>query len=99
MDLTEASRLRVTDDVLFQELEGEAVLLELTSGTYFGLDPVGTRIWQLLQEDVHLGGLHDVLCQEFEVSPERLREDLLEFVARLLEKELVEVVDGGNPLG
>jgi hypothetical protein len=48
--MTLDSRVKVNDDVLFQELQGEAVLLNLKSGVYFGLDPVGTRIWQLFAE-------------------------------------------------
>ena len=44
------SRIRINDDVLFQELHGEGVLLNLKTGVYFGLDPVGRRIWQLAQE-------------------------------------------------
>ena len=45
---TLASRIRPSDEVLFQELQDESVLLDLKSGVYFGLDIVGTRIWQLL---------------------------------------------------
>ena len=46
--VTLASSVRISDDVRFQELQGEAVLLDLKSATYFGLDQVGTRIWQLI---------------------------------------------------
>jgi hypothetical protein len=46
--------VRINDDVVFRELEGEAVLLNLETGVYFGLNEVGTRIWSLLQERVSL---------------------------------------------
>jgi len=48
------SRVKVNDVVLFHELLGEAALLSLKSGVYFGLDPVGTRIWQLFAEHERL---------------------------------------------
>lgn len=53
-EVTLASRVRINDDVMFQELQGEAVLLSLASGTYFGLDRMGTRIWQLFSEHEQL---------------------------------------------
>jgi len=48
------SRVQANEGVLYQELQGEAVLLNLATGGYFGLDPVGTRIWQLLLENGQL---------------------------------------------
>ena len=42
---TLTAEVRANDEVLFQELHGEGVLLNLKTGVYFGLDPVGARIW------------------------------------------------------
>ncbi len=50
MDVTLDSSIRVSDDVLFEDLHGEGVLLNLKTGVYLGLDPVGTRAWQLLEK-------------------------------------------------
>ena len=74
-----------------QEVGGEAVLLDLKSETYFGLDSVGTRIWQLVERDGELKAIHAVLLAEYEVSAERLEDDLLKLVAQLAEKGLVTV--------
>ena len=41
---------RIPDEVIFRELDGEAVILNLDTGIYFGLDAVGTRIWRLIEE-------------------------------------------------
>ena len=43
-------RLRIADDVVVRDLAGESVLLNLSTGTYFGLDAVGTRLWHLIAE-------------------------------------------------
>src|SRR4051812_15119232 len=56
-----ANRVKISDDVLFQELQGEAVLLELKTGVYFGLDKVGTRVWQLLGEQATIAGVVDAM--------------------------------------
>ena len=72
-------------DVLFRDLDGEAVILDLQAGTYFGLNAVGTRMWQLLERHGHLKTVFDELSREYEVTPDALEHDLLSLVARLTE--------------
>ena len=78
-------------DVLFQELDGEAVLLDLKSEQYFGLDEVGTRIWQLMEESGELDTVYQTLLTEYEVSAEQLQSDLISFVNNLSEAGLITV--------
>ena len=63
-------------DVISQEVSGETVLLDLQSENYFGLDEVGTRIWQLIKETNDLQVIFETLLGEYDVSEERLRQDL-----------------------
>ncbi|MGL4564647.1 MAG: PqqD family protein [Halioglobus sp.] len=63
-------------EVISQEVSGETVLLDLQSENYFGLDEVGTRIWQLIKETNDLQAIFDTLLAEYDVSEERLRQDL-----------------------
>lgn len=86
---TLTSRVKVNDDVLFQELQGEAVLLNLKSGVYFGLDPVGTRIWQLFAEHEVLSEVAQAIVTEYDVAEDRCSEDLLKLVDDLEKQELV----------
>ena len=88
---TLTSRVRVNDDVLFQELQGEAVLLNLKSGVYFGLDPVGTRIWQLFGEHQVLAEIARTIVAEYDVAEDRCSADLLALVADLERQGLVAV--------
>jgi hypothetical protein len=82
-------RVRISDDAVFRELDGEAVILHLDSGTYFGLDPVGTRLWQLIAEHGHLQPVYEAAIEEFAVDPAVLERDLLDLVAALSDKGLV----------
>jgi len=66
----------LSPDVISQEVSGETVLLDLESEHYFGLDEVGTRIWQLLKETGDLNAIYNTLLDEYEVSGERLQQDL-----------------------
>jgi hypothetical protein len=89
IDLT--TRLTIPARVLFRELAGEAVLLQTESGLYFGLDETGTRIWSLLQQHGELGRVYEQMLEEYAVSPERLREDLLQLIATLTSRGLLEI--------
>ena len=87
------STIRINDDILFNDLQGEIVILSPKDGVYFGLDPVGTRAWQLIQHHGRLGAVKDAMLKEYEVSAERLWEDLQDLVSSLLDNGLVEVID------
>jgi len=89
MEINLNSRVRIQEDVLFQELQGEAVLLNLKTGVYLGLNQVGTRIWQLLQEDGALQRVMDVMLQEYDVAQEKLQMDLLNLVGQMEKQGLL----------
>jgi hypothetical protein len=81
--------VRIGDDTVFRELAGEAVLLQLDAGVYFGLDPVGTRLWHLMTERGKLRDVFDAAQREFDVDAVTLERDLLALVGQLAEKKLV----------
>ena len=91
MDITLAQRVKATSDVLCQDVGGEVVLLDLASERYFGLDPVGTRIWNLIDRDQPLQQVLEILCAEYDAPRERRQGDLLALVAELAEAGLVTV--------
>lgn len=82
-------RIRIPDDVVVRDLAGEAVLLHLGTGTYFGLDAVGTRIWHRLAELRSTQAIVPLLLQEFDVNEQQLRSDLEALIAQLLERQLL----------
>jgi len=77
-------KYQISPDVLSQEVHGETVLLDLAGETYFGLNEVGTRIWQLLKQDHGFKDMLDVLEQEFDVSHERLQADVSQLMDDLI---------------
>ena len=89
--ITLAQRATRSDDALFQEVGGEAVLLDLASERYFGLDPVGTRIWTLLADDNRLQAVCDALCAEYDADPVRIQDDLIALVTQMAEAGLVKL--------
>lgn len=67
----------------------ETVILHLGSGTYFGLDPVGSRIWELLDTPLSVAVLFEGLISEFDVSPDELAKDMDQFLAQMLENGIL----------
>ena len=83
--------LLVPDDVIFRELDGEAIILSLETGMYFGLDEIGTRVWALVAASGTLRDAVEVMAGEYEVERSALERDVLELAGGLLEKGLVRV--------
>jgi hypothetical protein len=77
------------ENVVSRDLEGEAVILNLESGVYFGLNGVGTRIWALIQEYGSLRKVFEAMQQEYEVAPQVLESDLLQLIEQLQARGLV----------
>jgi Coenzyme PQQ synthesis protein D (PqqD) len=90
--ITLQSRLRVPEGILSHDLDDEAVLLNLNTGIYLGLDPVGRRIWHLIQDQESLQGIVDAVVQEYDVTPVRCTEDLLSLVGQMLEQKIIEEI-------
>jgi hypothetical protein len=76
-------KIALSPDVISQEVSGETVLLDLESENYFGLDEVGTRIWQLIKETDDLNTIYNTLLGEYEVSGERLQQDLVTLLTEI----------------
>jgi hypothetical protein len=82
--------IHIPDDVYFRDLDGEAIILNTESGKYYGLDEVGTRMWNLLAEHGQVGPAYRTLLGEYDVTEERLEQDLLDLVDELASHGLVE---------
>ena len=89
--LTLTAQVAPREGVMFQQLQEEAVLLNLDSGLYFGLDPIGTRIWNLLAEGQSLPQIVSTIMAEYEVDNEQCKADLLKLLGDLEAQGLVAV--------
>ena len=67
----------------------QPLVLQLEAGMYFGLDPVGTRLWQLMTASGSLREVFETARHEFDVDPARLERDLLALATQLVEKKLI----------
>ncbi len=90
-----AGQILVHPDVVWRDVDGEIVLLNVVTGQYFGLDEVGSRVWMLLQQEgdagVSLATLQDRVLAEFDVDRPTAKADLTSLIHQLLEQALVTV--------
>lgn len=94
--VTEASTVSAVKEQASCDLEGEAVILNLKSGLYHGLNPVGKRVWELVQQPTKVDAIRDTLTVEYDVDAQTCTRDLLVVLEELLGAGLIEVRDGGE---
>ena len=82
-------KITISEEALSQEVNGETVILDLKSESYFGLDEVGTRVWQLLQENGDVQKVFDAMLEEFDVDADTLASDMKNLIDDLIEKGLI----------
>lgn len=86
-----SSKFIVPDTTLIQESSGEAVILGLASESYYGLNSVGTRMWNALINADSIQEAYDKLSAEFDVDQTTLRSDMEAFIADLIESQLIQI--------
>jgi hypothetical protein len=82
-------RLARREQVIFQQVAGKQVLLNLADGQYYALDEVGSRIWSLCDGTRVVADVVAVLCEDYDAPPATIKSDALELLADLLDAQLV----------
>ena len=84
------TQLSIPPQVMSRLVGDETVLLDLSSGIYFGVDGVGKRIWDSIAEGRNLGQTAAVIAAEYEVDEVQAETDVIEFTSDLVERGLLE---------
>jgi hypothetical protein len=94
--ISDRSVVVATKDQVSCDLADEAAILNIKSGVYYGLNPVGARIWNLMQEPRKVSEIQNEITNEYEVEPERCARDLVALLEKLLAEGLIEVKSGSG---
>jgi len=89
--LTESSIVSISDNQVSSDLDGESVILDLDEGIYYGLDIVGTRIWDIIKEPVSVSAIISTITDEYDVTEEQCKKDVLDLLKDLHEHGLIVV--------
>lgn len=80
---------KLSPDVVFRDLEGEAVILDLASGTYFGLNEVGTRVWRLVDEGRDVSQIVEIVTSEYQADRATIARDVERLLDDLRSRRLI----------
>ena len=98
-ELSERSVVSAAKDQVSSDMGGEAVILGLNRGVYYGLDPVGTFVWNLIQKPRTIASIRDAILDEYDVDPEQCERDLFALLEQLTAEGLVVIGDRPNEEG
>ena len=87
--MIQSSKITIPPHVIARQVGEEVVILDLSKGTYFGLDPVGARIWQLMGENNTLAEICDAMQEDYDVTREDIERDVVGLAERLMAQQLV----------
>ncbi len=85
------SKIVRNHEIISSNMDEEVVMMSIQDGKYFGINPVGARIWKLLEQPRGVSDMCGILQEEYDVIPSECQQDVLEFLKELLEKNLVKI--------
>lgn len=90
-DFSDSTIFQRRKDLLSSRMDQDTVMMHPESGKYFSLNPVATRIWEMLETPMSFTQIVETLLNEFNVTPEVCNKETREFIKTLMEKDIVEV--------
>ncbi|MBI5459355.1 PqqD family peptide modification chaperone [Methanobacterium sp.] len=90
-ELSRSSKIVVNKDVVSCDLGGETAMLDMKEGVYYGLNEIGTVIWELIQNPITLLEIIDKILEEYEVDEETCYADTVELIKEMEKNGLVAI--------
>lgn len=89
--LTKDSIIKQTGDVVASEIDGETVMMSIENGEYYGLDGIGSHIWELIRKRIKVSDLIDCLMKKYEVDFDTCEKDVMAFLNELNQDNILVV--------
>ena len=83
------SIIQRNEGIVQAEIDGETVMMSIDSGEYYGLDPVASRIWAIIENPLSVQALKEKLLNEYDVSEEQCQSDVLKFLGEMVENNVI----------
>ncbi len=88
-DISNDSIISRNENMLFSKLDDELVMMSIQNNEYYGLDNIGTRIWEIIEKPISFSDLMKIILDEYEVNESQCKEDILEFLNLLIGKKAI----------
>ncbi len=87
--ITIDSIIQRNDNIAQAEIDGEIVMISIDNGEYYGLNPIASRIWEIIVNPLQVGALFQQLIEEYDVSEETCQTDVIGFVNNMAKNKVV----------
>ena len=88
-----STTVQASDDVVVSQLDDEIVMMSIEKGAYYGLDEIGSRVWELLAAPRTVSEICDTLVQEYDVARAQCEQDMQEWFTELAGEDLIRIID------
>lgn len=92
-NLTSKKKIKRNSGLVYNEIDGQVVMLNLKKEAYYSLNEVGSVIWTELSDPCTLEDLIKRLIEKYEISASRCSEDIEPFLNELVELGVIEILD------
>ena len=92
-NITSLTKIQQAPGVLFNQVDDDLVMMDIKSGNYFGINPVGAEIWNKMEEPITVQGIINQLLAEYDIDEETCRKETLTFIQQTLERGFLKVLD------
>ena len=79
--------------LVVSEIDGETVMMSVERGNYYGMDLIGSRIWEIVKEPQSLNDIVKHLTKEYNVSKDQCEKDVIEYLIKLSEENIIEITN------
>jgi len=83
------SKIVRNNKIISSDMDGETVMMSIENGEYYGINPIGSRIWELLEHPVTLSEICELLLKKYDVDANQCQTEVLKFANHLFEKKLI----------
>jgi hypothetical protein len=98
MSIQLSSRVVRSEAIDFTRIDDTVVMMDVDKGRYYELDPVGTRVWALIEPGQRVGEVCEALVAEYEVAPAVCGDDVSAFLDRLLRLAVIGTRPGDDEI-
>ena len=91
-DISTESIVNQIEDIIASDIDDEVVMMSVEKGQYYGLDSIGSRVWELIGKPIKVSELIDALLLKYDVDRETCERDVLAFLEKLHADGILKVV-------
>ena len=92
MTLTTDTVIKRNPEIVHADMDDEIVMMSIEKGEYFGIDAIGSRIWEMLEGEKSIGEICAGLCASYDVDESVCRQDVIRFLENMHERNIIETV-------